>query len=159
MELFGGSITGNTIGVDGSSYDSLTIGGDAKVINNTTKNLVLLGKSVISIDKSLTSNAWIGISTVTKPSANANIKIATGATKSELDYAQIFTPDTSEQKYVVTKDEKGNSVFRFEPGPIFATLVLADEINRATPKTQSSLLECMAERQITVDGVTLHRRF
>ena len=108
MELFGGSITGNTIGVDGSSYDSLTIGGDAKVINNTTKNLVLLGKSVISIDKSLTSNAWIGISTVTKPSANANIKIATGATKSELDYAQIFTPDTSEQKYVVTKDEKGN---------------------------------------------------
>ena len=108
VELFGGSITGNTIGVDGSSYDSLTIGGDAKVINNTTKNLVLLGKSVISIDKSLTSNAWIGISTVTKPSANANIKIATGATKSELDYAQIFTPDTSEQKYVVAKDEKGN---------------------------------------------------
>lgn len=108
VELFGGSITGNTIGVDGSSYDSITIGGDAKVINNTTKNLVLLGKSVISIDKSLTSNAWIGISTVTKPSANANIKIATGATKSELDYAQIFTPDTSEQKYVVTKDEKGN---------------------------------------------------
>lgn len=108
VELFGGSITGNTIGVDGSSYDSLTIGGDAKVINNTTKNLVLLGKSVISIDKSLTSNAQIGISTVTKPSANANIKIATGATNSELDYAQIFTPDTSDQKYVVTKDEKGN---------------------------------------------------
>lgn len=108
VKLFGGSITGNTIGVDGSSYDSLTIGGDAKVINNTTKNLVLLGKSVISIDKSLTSNAQIGISTVTKPSANANIKIATGATNSELDYAQIFTPDTSDQKYVVTKDEKGN---------------------------------------------------
>ena len=108
VKLFGGSITGNTIGVDGSSYDSLTIGGDAKVINNTTKNLVLLGKSVISIDKSLTSNAQIGISTFTKPSANANIKIATGATNSELDYAQIFTPDTSDQKYVVTKDEKGN---------------------------------------------------
>ena len=108
VKLFGGSITGNTIGVNGSSYDSLTIGGDAKVINNTTKNLVLLRKSVISIDKSLTSNARIGISTFTEPSANANIKIATGATNSELDYAQIFTPDTSEQKYVVTKDEKGN---------------------------------------------------
>ena len=108
VKLFGGSITGNTIGVGGSSYDSLTIGGDAKVINNTTKNLVLRGKSVISIDKSLTSNARIGISTFTKPSANANIKIATGATNSELDYAQIFTPDTGEQKYVVTKDEKGN---------------------------------------------------
>ena len=108
VKLFGGSITGNTIGVDGSSYDSLTIGGDAKVIDNTTKNLKLFDKSVIRIDKSLTSNARIGISTFTKPLANANIKIATGATNSELDYAQIFTPDTGEQKYVVTKDEKGN---------------------------------------------------
>ena len=108
VKLFGGSITDNTIGVDGSSYDSLTIGGDAKVIDNTTKNLKLFDKSVIRIDKSLTSNAQIGISTFTKPLANANIKIATGATNSELDYAQIFTPDTGEQKYVVTKDEKGN---------------------------------------------------
>ena len=108
VKLFGGSITGNTIGVDGSSYDSLTIGGDAKVIDNTTKNLKLFDKPVIRIDKSLTSNAQIGISTFTKPLANANIKIATGATNSELDYAQIFTPDTGEQKYVVTKDEKGN---------------------------------------------------
>ena len=108
VELFGGSITGNTIGVDGSSYDSLTIGGDAKVIDNTTKNLVLHRKSVIRIDKSLTSNAKIGITTAAKPLANANIKIATGATNSELDYAQIFIPDTSDQKYVVTKDEKGN---------------------------------------------------
>lgn len=108
VKLFGGSITGNTIGVDGSSYDSLTIGGDAKVIDNTTKNLVLHRKSVISIDKSLTSNAKIGITTAAKPSANANIKIATGATNSELDYAQIFIPDTSDQKYVVTKDKDGN---------------------------------------------------
>ena len=48
----------------------------------------------------------------------------------------------------------GQRVFRFQPGPIFANLVLADEINRATPKTQSSLLECMEERQATIDGVT-----
>ena len=108
VKLFGGSITGNTIGVDGSAYKSLTIGGDAKVIDNTTKNLKLFGESVIRIDKSLTSNAKIGITTAAKPLANANIKIATGATNSELDYAQIFIPDTSEQKYVVTKDEKGN---------------------------------------------------
>lgn len=108
VKLFGGSITGNTIGVDGSSYDSLTIGGDAKVIDNTTKNLKLFGKSVIRIDKSLTSNAKIGITTAAKPLANANIKIATGATNSELDYAQIFIPDTSDQKYVVTKDKDGN---------------------------------------------------
>ncbi len=44
--------------------------------------------------------------------------------------------------------------FVFAKGPAFCNILLADEINRATPKTQSSLLECMAERQITVDGVT-----
>ncbi len=44
--------------------------------------------------------------------------------------------------------------FEFRPGPIFANVVLVDEINRATPKTQSALLEAMAEHQVTVDGVT-----
>ncbi len=44
--------------------------------------------------------------------------------------------------------------FEFKPGPIFANIVLGDEINRASPKTQSALLECMEERQVTVDGVT-----
>jgi MoxR-like ATPase len=44
--------------------------------------------------------------------------------------------------------------FEFRPGPIFANVVLVDEINRATPKTQSALLEAMAEQQVTVDGVT-----
>lgn len=45
--------------------------------------------------------------------------------------------------------------FEFKPGPVFANLVLADEINRATPRTQSSLLECMEERQVTVEGVPI----
>ena len=44
--------------------------------------------------------------------------------------------------------------FEFRPGPVFANLVLVDEINRASPKTQSALLECMQEEQVTVDGVT-----
>jgi MoxR-like ATPase len=44
--------------------------------------------------------------------------------------------------------------FEFRPGPVHAQVVLTDEINRATPKTQSALLECMEERQVTVDGVT-----
>ncbi|MCX8126531.1 MAG: AAA family ATPase, partial [Dehalococcoidia bacterium] len=44
--------------------------------------------------------------------------------------------------------------FEFRPGPVMANIVLVDEINRATPRTQSSLLECMEERQVTVDGVT-----
>jgi len=45
--------------------------------------------------------------------------------------------------------------FEFRPGPVMANIVLVDEINRATPRTQSSLLECMQERQVTVDGVTV----
>jgi MoxR-like ATPase len=51
--------------------------------------------------------------------------------------------------------------FEFRPGPVFVNILLADEINRATPRTQSALLECMGERQVTVDGVThlLHRPF
>src|SRR5437764_2247340 len=46
--------------------------------------------------------------------------------------------------------------FEFRPGPIFANVVLVDEINRAMPKTQAALLEAMAEQQVTVDGVTRH---
>ncbi|HUV56981.1 MAG TPA: MoxR family ATPase [Dehalococcoidales bacterium] len=47
------------------------------------------------------------------------------------------------------------SEFEFRPGPVIANIVLVDEINRATPRTQSSLLECMEEKQVTVDGVTM----
>ena len=56
---------------------------------------------------------------------------------------------------------QGTGRFEFIPGPAFANVVLADEINRATPRTQAALLECMGERQITVDGVTrpLNRPF
>ena len=50
--------------------------------------------------------------------------------------------------------ERDASVFRFHPGPIFAQLILADEVNRATPKTQSALLEAMEEHQVTAEGET-----
>ncbi|HQV08848.1 MAG TPA: AAA family ATPase, partial [Thauera sp.] len=50
--------------------------------------------------------------------------------------------------------DRGTGAFRFHPGPVFAQLILADEINRATPKTQSALLEAMEERQVTADGET-----
>ena len=64
-----------------------------------------------------------------------------------------FTPDLMPADITGTNilvEEAGSRVFRFQPGPIFANLVLADEINRATPKTQSSLLEAMQEHQVTV---------
>ncbi|MFQ5859979.1 MAG: AAA family ATPase [Dehalococcoidia bacterium] len=66
-----------------------------------------------------------------------------------------FTPDLlpSDVTGVSIYNQK-SSEFEFRPGPIIAQVVLADEINRATPKTQSALLESMEERQVTVDGVT-----
>lgn len=66
-----------------------------------------------------------------------------------------FTPDLlpSDVTGLNFFDQK-KSEFVFSPGPVFCNILLADEINRATPRTQSSLLECMAEGQVTVDGVT-----
>ncbi|MCC7493215.1 MAG: MoxR family ATPase [Fimbriimonadaceae bacterium] len=66
-----------------------------------------------------------------------------------------FTPDLLPSDLTgVSIYHQGQQEFRFQPGPIFANVVLADEINRATPKAQASLLECMDEAQVTVDGTT-----
>lgn len=68
-----------------------------------------------------------------------------------------FTPDLLPSDLVgVSVWSRQNETFVFQPGPLFANIVLADEINRASPKTQSALLEAMEERQVTIDGVT-HR--
>ncbi|MBI4146626.1 MoxR family ATPase [Candidatus Woesearchaeota archaeon] len=56
--------------------------------------------------------------------------------------------------YIIEEASSGKRNFKFQPGPIFANIVLADEINRATPKTQSALLEAMQERQVTVGNNT-----
>nr|WP_309118879.1 MoxR family ATPase [Paenibacillus sp.] len=74
------------------------------------------------------------------------------------DFKRIqFTPDLlpSDVSGINFYNQKSGE-FEFRPGPLFTNILLADEINRATPRTQSSLLECMEERQITIDGVT-HR--
>lgn len=68
-----------------------------------------------------------------------------------------FTPDLMPADVTGTNliiKEDGNNVFRFEQGPVFANIVLADEINRATPKTQSALLEAMQEKTVTVGNAT-----
>ncbi len=74
-----------------------------------------------------------------------------------LPFSRIqFTPDLMPSDVtgteIIRKDEKGNMTNEFRPGPIFANLVLADEINRATPKTQSAMLEVMQEHKVTVAG-------
>jgi len=77
----------------------------------------------------------------------------------DLEFSRIqFTPDLMPADIlgtqVLQEDAGGRRDFRFRPGPIFANLVLADEVNRATPKTQSALLEAMQERAATVAGET-----
>ena len=77
----------------------------------------------------------------------------------DLPFSRIqFTPDLMPADVtgtnIIVKDESGNSSFRFQPGPIFSNIILADEINRATPKTQSALLEAMQEHTVTVMGVS-----
>jgi MoxR-like ATPase len=77
----------------------------------------------------------------------------------DLRYSRIqFTPDLMPGDIVgsmmMENDDRGHKILRFQPGPIFANLVLADEINRATPKTQSALLEAMQERTVTSGNST-----
>ncbi len=76
-----------------------------------------------------------------------------------LEFSRLqFTPDLMPADIIGTdildEDEHGRRSFRFQPGPVFANLVLADEINRATPKTQSALLEAMQEQTVTVSDHT-----
>jgi len=78
----------------------------------------------------------------------------------DLKFSRIqFTPDLMPADILGTEiltDQDGRREFRFRPGPLFANLVLADEINRATPKTQSALLEAMQEASVTVAQQTYH---
>ncbi len=77
----------------------------------------------------------------------------------DLPFSRIqFTPDLMPADItgtnIISKDDNGNSKFEFKEGPLFSNIVLADEINRATPKTQSALLEAMQEHTVTVMGVS-----
>src|SRR5881409_554071 len=71
-----------------------------------------------------------------------------------------FTPDLMPSDIIgtniISESEGGRRAFSFQSGPIFAQIVLADEINRATPKTQSALLEAMQENSVTIGG-TIHK--
>lgn len=90
------------------------------------------------------------------PGTGKTMLARTIAATIQFDFSRIqFTPD------LLPMDITGSNIFNmrskafeFQPGPIFTNLLLADEINRATPKTQSALLEVMAERQVTIEGKT-----
>jgi MoxR-like ATPase len=88
------------------------------------------------------------------PGLGKTLLVRTIADVVDCTFSRIqFTPDLMPADITGTNilvEEEGHRVFRFQSGPIFANMILADEINRATPKTQSSLLEAMQEHQVTV---------
>src|SRR4029077_16728427 len=93
------------------------------------------------------------------PGLGKTLLVRTLARAVDLRYSRIqFTPDLMPADVtgtnVLNEDASGIRRFEFQQGPIFSNLVLADEINRATPKTQSALLEAMQERSVTVAGKT-----
>jgi len=94
------------------------------------------------------------------PGLGKTLMVKTVAQVLGLSFKRIqFTPDLMPSDIVGTQvlvEQDGRRDFQFKPGPIFANVVLGDEINRATPKTQSAVLEAMEERQVTVLGTTYH---
>src|SRR5438876_6077362 len=95
------------------------------------------------------------------PGLGKTMLIRTLSTVLDLDFNRIqFTPDLMPADIIgtniISEGEDGRRVFSFQKGPLFAQIVLADEINRATPKTQSALLEAMQEHSVTIGG-TIHK--
>jgi len=91
------------------------------------------------------------------PGLGKTLMVKTLADTLDFTFSRIqFTPDLMPSDIIGTNIMGQDRSFHFQPGPIFAQIVLADEINRATPKTQSALLEAMQEHTVTVSGTT-HR--
>ncbi|MEM3154337.1 MAG: MoxR family ATPase [Candidatus Woesearchaeota archaeon] len=93
------------------------------------------------------------------PGLAKTLTIKTMAQLMDLKFSRIQnTPDLMPSDitgtYIIEETSAGKRNFKFQPGPVFANIVLADEINRATPKTQSALLEAMQEHQVTVGNTT-----
>ena len=123
----------------------------------TGMNRVIVGQKhlIDSLLISLLSDGHILLEGV--PGLAKTLAIKTLAQLVDADFSRIqFTPDLMPADVTGTnmlmKEKDGNSKFKFQEGPVFSNIVLADEINRATPKTQSALLEAMQEHTVTVMG-------
>src|SRR5438309_1202972 len=125
-----------------------------RVINNVEKVIVGKAESVAFSLIAVICNGHVLIEDV--PGVGKTVLTKTIARSIGCSFKRIqFTPDLLPGDVTgVSIFNQGTRVFEYRPGPIVAQIVLADEINRATPKTQSALLEAMEEGQVTVDGET-----
>ncbi len=126
----------------------------------TEVGLVLVGQETLVQQMLITLLAGGNALLEGVPGLGKTLLVRTLAQVVHGEFSRIqFTPDLMPADIVGTlvlsEDEAGRRAFRFEPGPVFANLLLADEINRATPRPQSALLEAMQERHVTV-GRTTH---
>ena len=120
---------------------------------------VIVGQSQILDDTILALVAGGHVLLQGVPGLGKTLLVRTMADALELDFSRIqFTPDLMPADLIgtnmVIESDEGQKIFQFQKGPLFANVLLADEINRATPKTQSALLEAMQEHSVTVGGTT-----
>lgn len=125
-----------------------------QILDNVSK--VIIGKEDVAklVLTSIIANGHVLLEDV--PGTGKTVMAKTFAKLIDAQFSRIqFTPDLLPSDITgINYYNQKTSEFVFRKGPVFSNIVLADEINRATPRTQSALLECMEERQVTVDGVT-----
>jgi MoxR-like ATPase len=125
-----------------------------KLINNLEKVIVGKHKTIESIVVGLLCQGHVLIEDV--PGVGKTVLARSLAKSLGCSFNRLqFTPDMLPSDVTgVSIFDQSKRIFEFRPGPVFAQIVLVDEINRATPKTQAALLESMEEKQVTVDGIT-----